>query len=226
MMERHFEKVEAELRERILHMGGVAEEMIRQSEEALLERREAPIVRIAELEEEMNRLHIELDDRCLKLLALHQPIAADLRFIMACIKINSDLERIGDQAVNISQSTAYLLRLPPIDPPPFDIRRMVALARQMLRDSLEAMARKEVALAESVAHCDAEEDGLKKAAFIASMRLMQSDPSTIERALTLILITRNLERIADHATNIAEDVIFWAKGEDIRHNRNRKETNP
>src|SRR6267154_1071772 len=152
--------------------------------------------------------HIEVDDRCFKLLALYQPTADDLRFIMGAIKINSDLERIGDQAVNISQTTSILLNFPQLKKKLFDIPRMAELAKKMLKDALDAYVKKDVEMAKSVVQRDEEEDKLKSESFHELMQLMQSDTSTIQRALSLILISRNLERIADHATNIAEDVIF------------------
>ena len=216
-MKRHFEEVEEELKQRLLHMGGLAEEMIHLAMQALVERSEAPLKRLVENERAVNQLHIEIDDRCLKLIALHQPTAADLRFIMAAIKINSDLERIADQAVNVSESTGFLLAQPPLKRKLLDIPRMADLAKGMLKDSLDAFVHRNVDLARAVVARDDEEDQLKSSAFHELMTLMQSDGSTIQRALCLILISRNLERIADHATNVAEDVIFMVQGKDIRH---------
>lgn len=216
-MRRHFEEVEGELKNQLLSMGGLAEEMIHSAIQGLAERKTEPLRKVAEDEEQVNRLHIDVDNRCLNLIALHQPTATDLRFIIAAIKINTDLERIGDQAVNISQTTALLLGQPQLDRKLLDIPRMAALAQSMLKDSLDAFVRKDVDLARTVLFRDAEEDQLKSQAFNELMHLMQSDSSTIQRALGLILISRNLERIADHATNIAEDVIFMVLGKDIRH---------
>lgn len=216
-MRRHFEEVEEELKNRLLHMGGLVEDMLRLATQALLERKVELLEKVAESEDRVNRLHIEIDDRCLKLIALHQPAAADLRFIMAAAKINSDLERVADQAVNVSESTAVLLKQAQLERKLLDIPRMAELAKGMLRDSLDAFVSKDVALARSVIERDDEEDRLKSEAFHELMQVMQSDASTIQRALCLILIARNLERIADHATNIAEDVIFMVISKDIRH---------
>ena len=216
-MRRHFEEAEGELKNQLLSMGGLAEEMIQSAIQGLAERKKEPLRKVAEAEEQVNRLHIDVDNRCLNLIALHQPTATDLRFIIAAIKINADLERIGDQAVNISQSTAVLLEQPQLDRRLLDIPRMAALAQSMLKDSLDAFVKRDVELARTVLARDAEEDQLKSEAFNELMHLMQSDSSTIQRALGLILISRNLERIADHATNIAEDVIFMTLGKDIRH---------
>ena len=198
-------------------MGSLVEEMIHLAVFGLLERNKEPLLKVHENEKEVNRLHIEIDDRCLKMLALYQPASADLRFIVGALKINSDLERIGDQAVNISQTTAIFLGHPQLEKKLFDIPRMAELAKRMVKDSLDAYVKKDVELARSVVQRDAEEDKLKSEAFHELMHLMQSDSSTIQRALSLILISRNLERIADHATNIAEDVIFMVLGKDIRH---------
>ena len=221
-MRRYFEEIEEELKNKLLHMGSLAEEMIHLATKALLERKEEFLKKVPQNEEEVNRLHIEIDDRCLKLLALHQPAAQDLRFIIAAVKINSDLERIADQAVNISENTAVLLNEPQLEKKPLDIPRMADLAKSMLKDSLDAFVKKDADLARSVIQRDDEEDKLKSHAFHELMRLMQSDSSTIKRALGLILISRNLASIADHATNIAEDVIFMTLGKDIRHHIEEK----
>ncbi len=216
-MKRHLEELEDELKYRLLHMGSLVEEMIHIAVTSLLERTPAELAQVHEREKQVNLLHIEVDDRCFKLLALYQPTADDLRFIMGAVKINADLERIGDQAVNISQSTAILLEQPQLKRRLFDIPRMAELAKKMLKDALDAYVKRDVELARSVVERDAEEDKLKSESFHELMQLMQDDSSSIQRALGLILISRNLERIADHATNIAEDVIFMVLGKDIRH---------
>jgi phosphate transport system protein len=221
-MHRRFEEIEEELKKRLLHMGSLAEEMIHLAVTGLLERTDKFVAQIYQKEKEVNDLHIELDDRCLKLIALFQPAAADLRFIMAATKINSDLERIGDQAVNIMQTSQFFLGHPQLERKLFDIPRMAELAVSMVKDSLDAFVKKDVPLARAVMERDAEEDKLKREAFNELLKLMQSDSSTVQRALGLILISRNLERIADHATNIAEDVIFMVLGKDIRHHAEDK----
>jgi phosphate transport system protein len=216
-METHFQKELSALKEKLLTMGGLAEEMIHIAGLALLERRADDARKVFANEVEVNKLHVEIDDRCMKLIALHQPAAADLRLIMAALKINSDMERIGDQAVNICETTKILLGQPPLEKGLADIPRMITLAQSMLKDALDAFVKSDVELAKSVLKRDDEEDKLKSRMFQELLELMQSDSSTIHRALDLILISRNLERIADHATNIAEDVIFMALGKDIRH---------
>jgi len=216
-MHRHFEEAEDDLKNRLLHMGSLVEEMIHLTVQGLVGRKRGLLAKVAADEEEVNKLHIEVDDRCFKLIALYQPAAADLRFIMAAIKINSDLERVADQAVNISQTTAMLLDQPRLEKRLLDIPRMADLAERMLKDSLDAFVKRDVSLAHSVIARDDAEDKMKSEAFHELLQLMQSDSSTIQRALGLILISRNLERIADHATNIAEDVVFMVLGKDIRH---------
>jgi phosphate transport system protein len=220
-MQRHFDEELNILRERILHMGSLAELMTHLAVQSLKERDEAIANEVFIHEDEVNSLHIEIDDMCLKLLALRQPIATDLRFITSAIRINSDLERIGDQAVNISQSSLRLIQKPQLKPL-IDIPRMATVAKDMVRDSLDAFVRKDTELAKLVLLKDDEVDDLKDQIFRELLTYMVSDSTTIPRALELILISRHLERIADHATNIAEDVIFMVKGKEIRHHAEEK----
>jgi phosphate transport system protein len=169
----------------------------------------------------VNDLQIEIDDRCLKLLALQQPMATDLRLITAAMKINSDLERIGDQAVNIAENAARVLAHPPLKPL-LDLPRMAEIAERMTRDSLDAFVRRDPDLARDILARDDEVDQLKDQVFRVLLTYMMADPATIERALGLILVSRNLERIADHATNIAEDVIFLVEAKDVRHHHEER----
>lgn len=216
-MERHhFEEGMDVLRQRLLAMGGVVEEHVHASVVALIERREDVARTIIEGDSAVNDLHIEIDDRCLKLLALQQPMAKDLRLITSAMKINSDLERIGDQAVNIAENVLKILPHPPLKPV-IDIPRMADIAEQMTRDALDAFVRGDAALARGVLGRDDEVDQLKDQCFRVLLTHMMADPGTIQRALPLILISRNLERVADHATNIAEDVIFLVEAKDVRH---------
>lgn len=214
-MERHFERELQALRERLLAMGGLAETMIRKSVKALVDREDTLINAVLAHEEEMDLLCIEIDDRCFTLLALRQPMASDLRFLVAGIKINSDLERIGDQAVSIALRARSLIVQPPVKPL-IDIPRMAHLAQEMVRKSLDAFVQRNPDLARSVIEADDEVDNLRDQVFRELLTYMSADPTTIPRSLDLILISRNLERIADHATNIAEDVIYIVRGEDVR----------
>ena len=214
-MKRHFDEDLDALAARLLHMGRLTEEMIQLAVGVVTNRDASLVDEVARREREVNDLHLEIDDRALKLIALHQPAAGDLRRIAAAIKINSDLERVGDQAVNIAETGAYLCKEPKMQL--FDVPRMVEVAASMLKDSLEACDRRDPALARDVIRRDDEEDRLKSQTFNELVQLMQSDASTIQRAMDVILISRNLEPVADHATNIAEDVIFMVLGKDIRH---------
>ena len=216
-MERHhFETDLQALKNRLLNMGAMVEERVHGAIQALMERNLDAADAIAHGDEEVNALQIEIDDRCLKLLALQQPMASDLRLITSAMKINADLERIGDQAVNIAENAIKMLAAPPLKPL-IDLPRMAESAERMTRDSLDAFVRRDVALAREVLAQDDEVDGLKDTIFRVLLTYMMADPGTIERALALILISRNIERIADHATNIAEDVIFLVEAKDVRH---------
>lgn len=216
-MERHhFEGDLQTLKQRLLHMGALVEERVHQAVVALMERRADLAEQVVAGDRAVNELQIEIDDRCLKLLALQQPMAGDLRFITCAMKINADLERIGDQAVNIAQNSLKLLPQPPLRPL-IDVPRMAELAQAMTRDSLDAFVKKDAALAREVLRRDDQVDDLKDHVFRVLLTHMMADPGTIERALGLILVSRNLERIADHATNIAEDVIFLVEAKDVRH---------
>ncbi len=216
-MERHFDEELNTLKERLLRMGAIAEEMIQKAIKALRERNEKVTQEVFESEKIVNQMHVEIDDRCLKLIALHQPMAADLRLITAAMKINSDLERIADQAVNACQTCFYhLFKETPV-PQISMITQMAEISQKMLRDSLDAFSRRDVDLAEKVLDQDEEEDRLKAQALTSLIELLKKDPSRSAQYVDLILLSRNMERIGDHATNVAEDVIFMVQGKDIRH---------
>ena len=214
-MERQFDEQLKELREGLLAMGSLAETMIVKSVKALVERSDALVQEVFAHEEEMDQRCIESDDRCFTLLALRQPMASDLRFIAAGIKINSDLERIGDLAVNIAQATTFIISQPLLKPL-IDIPRMAQLCQEMVKKSLDAFVARDAELAMLVIESDDSIDRLRDQVFRELLTYMMSDPTTVPRALDLILVARHLERIADHATNIAEDVIYIVRGEDIR----------
>jgi phosphate transport system protein len=214
-MERHFEVELQALRDRLLTMGGLAETMIHKGIKALVDRDESLVQVVLAHEEEMDLLCIEIDDRCFTQMALHQPMASDLRLLVASIKINSDLERIGDQAVSIALRARSLLNQPQLKPL-IDIPRMATIVQEMVRNSLDAFVRQDPELARNVIDGDDAVDNLRDQVFRELLTYMMGDPTTIPRALDLILISRNLERIADHATNIAEDVIYIVQGEDVR----------
>jgi len=223
-MERHhFEEELQALKNRLLTMGALVEERVHRAVRALIDRRLDEAEAVIAADKEVNDLQIDIDDRCLKLLATQSPLAIDLRLITAAMKINADLERIGDQAVNIAENVIKLLPQPPLKPL-IDIPRMAELAQQMTRDALDAFVKKDPALARDVLRRDDEVDNLKDQVFRELLTYMMADPGTIQRALSLILISRNIERIADHATNIAEDVIFLVEAKDVRHHHLEAET--
>lgn len=222
-MERHhFEEELQVLKQRLLNMGALVEERVHQAVLALIERRLDVAEQVAHGDGVVNALQIEIDDRALKLLALQQPMAGDLRLITSAMKINADLERIGDQAVNIAETVQRLIPQPPLKPL-IDIPRMAEIAQRMTHDSLDAFVKKDPHLARDVLQRDDDVDQLKDQVFRVLLTYMMADPGTIERALGLILISRNLERIADHATNIAEDVIFLVEARDVRHHHRAEE---
>ncbi len=213
---RHFQEELGILKERLLVMAGLAEERVRASVQTLVNRESDAIERILLGDTQINELHIEVDARCFQLLALYQPMAVDLRTIVSGVKINSELERVGDLAVNIAEATRRYLLHPPVKQL-IDIPRMADLAQSMLRDALDAYVRLDMALARQVLTVDDTLDVLKDQVFRELLTYMLQDPLKIEPALELVLISRHLERVGDHATNIAEEVIFMVSARDVRH---------
>ena len=214
----HFQEELELLKTRLLEMGGLAEDRVRSAVRALVERDYATVERVLVSDEAINKLHIEIDDRCFKLLALHQPMAVDLRAIVSAVKINTDLERVGDLAINIAEAVGRYLQHPPVKEL-IDIPRMALIAQNMLRDALDAFVRRDTVLAQQVLDADDALDALKTQVFRELLTYMLQDPQKIEPALDLILVSRHLERIGDHATNIAEDVIFMVSAKDVRHHQ-------
>jgi phosphate transport system protein len=215
-MERHLDQDLDRVRQMLLKMGGLTEDMVAKATQALLERDNALCREVIDGDRAVDQLEIEIDEICHSLLSRKQPTASDLRFLVAVMKINSDLERIGDSAVNIAQSVLQVNEQPPLKPY-IDLPRMSQLVQDMVRQSLDAFVRKDAALATAVCKADDGVDGLYKQLFRELLTYMIEDPKTVSRALHLLLISRNLERIADHATNIAEDVVYYVDGRDIRH---------
>ena len=213
---RHFQEELEQLKARLLEMGGLAEEQVRLAIQGLVDRDHVLIDRALVGDEPLNALHIEIDSRAFTLLALHQPMAADLRTIVAAVKINTDLERVGDLAVNIAEAARRYTLHAPVKKL-IDIPRMAAVAQTMLREALDAFVRRDTSLAQHVLDQDDTLDDLKTQIFRELLTYMLQDPSTIEPALDLILVSRHLERIGDHATNVAEDVIFIVSARDVRH---------
>jgi len=215
-MERHFDEELSTLNERLLHMARLAEESVALAVKSLKERNEALAQDVFKREVTIHLLEIEIDELCMKLLALRQPVASDLRFITSAMKITSELERVGDLAVNIAEVSVELLKQPALKPL-IDIPRMASLAQGMVRDSLNAFVNRDEKLARAVCERDDEVDSLNDQVFRELLTYMMNDQSTINRSVGLILIGRHLERIADHATNIGEDVIYLVLGKTIKH---------
>lgn len=215
-MERHFERQIETLKESLLLMGGRAEQIVSKSIEALA-RRDADQARsVFEDDRAIDRLEIDIEELCIKLFALQQPLATDLRFIMSALKISNDLERVGDHAVNIAGGAVRLADQPPLKPL-VDIPRMAALATSMLHDALDAFVHRDADTARRLCRRDDEVDGLNRQVFRELLSYMIESPSTITRAMELILVARNLERVADLATNVAEEVVFIAEARIIKH---------
>jgi len=213
---RHFvEELEA-LKDRLLEMGKLTTDRMCLAVQGLRERDAALLDAVATGDEAVNRMQLEVDDRCFKLLALQQPMAVDLRTIVSVIKINGDLERVGDLAVNIAEAARRYANHPAPETL-VDIPAMSSLAEQMLREALQAFVTRDVATAQTVLNRDDELDALKNRVFRDILERMLANPRVIEPGLDLILISRHLERIGDHATNIAEDIIFIVSARDVRH---------
>lgn len=213
---RHFVEELRELKDRLLTMGGLAEERLRLAVRGLVERDHRALADVIAGDSRIDGLQMEIDDRCFKLIALYQPVAVDLRTIVSTLKINGDLERVGDLAVNVGEAAQRYLLHPPVKPL-IDLPRMGELAMKMLRESLDAFVDRDVGLAQSVLSQDDWLDAFKGQVFRELLTYMLSNPTTIEPSVDLILISRHLERVGDHATNIAEDVIFLVEARDVRH---------
>ncbi len=214
--DRHYEAELKDLHVKILEMGGFVEKQIAGAVAALIERNDEQARMIIERDHSVNRMDVEVDDLCLRLLALHQPAARDLRLITTGLKITTDLERIGDMAVNICERILELNREPQLKPL-IDLPRMADVAQHMLRESLDSFVREDVELALAVCREDDIIDGLNSQLFRELLSYMAEEPRTISRAIPLLFIAKYLERIGDHATNIAEMVVFMVKGKSIRH---------
>ncbi len=215
-MERQFDEELNALNEKLLHMARLAEESVALAVKSLKDRDDRYAQDVFKRETTVNLLEIEVDELCMRLLALRQPVARDLRFITSAMKIASELERVGDLGVNIAEVSIELLKLPPLKPL-IDIPRMASLAQGMVKDALNAFVNRDEALARLVCERDDEVDSLNDQIFRELLTYMMNEQSTINRAVGLILIGRHLERIADHATNIGEDVIYLVKGKTIKH---------
>ena len=218
---RKFEEKMQELLERLLLMGRLAQSMIQLALRVLIERDESLCAEVESKEKEVNELQIEIDDTAVTLTALQQPAGTDVRFLFMASRIATELERIGDQAVNITQKASPVLKSPTLKPL-VDLPMMGEIAEKMVQNSLEALVNKDCSLANLVLEEEKKVDAYRDKIFRVLLTYMMADPGTIERGLALILISRHLERVGDHATNIAEEVIFLVEGREVRHQHESK----
>ncbi|HYE26446.1 MAG TPA: phosphate signaling complex protein PhoU [Clostridia bacterium] len=222
MIRSRFQQGLDDLKEKLLAMGGLAESVIEAASQAYTKQDAKLCQLVFEREREINEAERRIDEIAVDLLAMQQPMASDLRFILAVLKINADLERVGDQAVNIAQRAVDAMqKTRPVDIP-VDVPRMTSAVSIMIRRALQSFVEGQDDVAEAVLSMDNVVDRMKDEAFVALVRSMETDPANTRAYLDALLVTRNLERVADHATNIAEDVIFWVRGDDVRHHHGRR----
>jgi phosphate transport system protein len=215
-MTKHFQNEIDRLKKKILHLAALAEESLSMALRAVTNNDSAMVEKLQEADRHIDAFEIEVEEECLKILALHQPVAADLRYVVAVLKINNDLERIADMAVNITKRAKYL------DPEvcaglPVDLNSMLTTTLQMVSKSVDSLVNHDVALAYQVQEDDDAVDQFHKATYEAVYEGIKGNPSKVKEFISLLSVSRNLERIADHATNIAEDVIYMIEGDIVRH---------
>ena len=215
-MTMHLRNEFEKLKKRLLALSALAEESVQQSIQSVLDRNESLATRVINLDSEIDTREVDLEEECLKILALHQPVASDLRFLIAVLKINNDLERIGDLSVNIAERSIYLCTHMPVTLPA-NLARMAEITRTMLRQALDSLINLDNELAMNVLHLDEQVDDLNREMHRLAIQELRDQPDNIETLLHLLSVSRYLERIADHATNIAEDVYYLLNGEIIRH---------
>jgi phosphate transport system protein len=218
---RHFEQELEKLKSKLLEMSALVESAVYRSVQGVVEKNEELAQQVLKNEARINELEIEIDELAISLLALQAPLAADLRLVTAAIKINNDLERMGDLSVSIAQSAMALMKEPVIRPL-IDIPHIAGLAQSMVRKALDAFVNRDADLARSVLASDDAVDNMRTASYHELISFMEANPSQIGQALYLLSVVRNLERIADHSTNIAEDVLFLVKGIDVRHHNEER----
>jgi phosphate transport system protein len=217
-MARHFQRELEKIKKMILSLGALVEERVRMAINAIEDRNAEIAAQIIKLDYEIDEMEVEIEEECLKILALHQPVAVDLRFLVAVIKINNDLERIGDQAVNIAQRIENIAKRQRVEFA-FDYSAMANKVESMLRKSLDALVNLDIDLAYKVMTQDDEIDEINRLAYDRVKQAIRQHPDDVGYLINLLLISRHLERLADHATNIAEEVIYLIEGEIIRHSK-------
>jgi phosphate transport system protein len=215
-MERHFDQELSVLRDQLLLMASLVQENLRRAMKVLFERDSSLLKTIEAEDDQIDDLEMQIDEICIRLLAIRAPVAADLRLITMAMKISVDLERIGDQAVNVARRAADLNREPQLKPL-VDIPRMANIAQEMIKDALDAFVYQKPELARTIPPRDDQVDDLNRQLYRELTSYMLEDPSTITRALNLMFVAKFLERVADHAANIGEEVVYLAEGKDIRH---------
>lgn len=215
-MSRHLSREMDNLKSRILSLSTVVEEIVSTAVKTVLDRDKDLAQEVVSADHKIDQLEVEVEEECLKILALHQPLSKDLRFIVACLKINNDLERIGDQAVNIAKRARKIANFPSV-PDPFDLEVMTTKVKLMLRDSLDSLVNMDPDLALKVCRSDEEVDAIHKNSYVVTQEKLNENPALSEPMIMFLSVSRNLERIADLAENIAEDVIYMITGEIIRH---------
>ena len=216
---KHFHRELDKIKKMILSLGALVEQRVHQVKQALEDRDVAVANEIIHLDHEIDQMEVDIEEECLKIIALHQPVATDLRFLIAVIKINNDLERIGDQVVNIAQRIVSIAKVP-IAPYRFDYAEMADKAEAMLRMSLDSLVNQDLDDAIKVLHLDDEVDAIKNEVYdLIKAAIADGVTKDIGYMINLLLISRHIERLADHATNIAEEVIYMIEGEIVRHGR-------
>jgi phosphate transport system protein len=220
-MTRHLQKELDRLKKRILALGAMVEERVRMARNAIETRDGQLAQKIIDMDHEIDESEIEIEEECLKIMALHQPVAVDLRFLSAVIKINNDLERIGDEAVNIAQRVSIISKREKLEIP-FDYSLMAEKAEYMLKESLDSVVNMDLDIAVNVCVSDDDVDDLQNQAYDVIKQAIKDNPDRVGYLINLLLISRHLERIADHATNIAEEVVYMIEGEIVRHGRLEK----
>ena len=218
-MERHFDREFNSLKQQIFSVGNLVQAALNGAIKGLVERDASHFIQVHKIENQINQAHKDIDEFCIKLLAKQSPLAANLRLVFSVVKINADLERMGDQAVNIAYNAEHYIKVPSIKPL-IDLPKMTDEVKWMISNSIEAFVKQDMELAQKVLEHDDVVDEFKDQIFVDLTELMKKDATAIQPALNLILIARNLERLGDHATNIAEEAIFDASGRDIRHGGN------
>jgi phosphate transport system protein len=215
---RHFAEELEELNQALLEMGGLVESSIHTSVQALVQHDDRLAQRVREDETLINKMELDIDSRVTRLLALNQPVAGDLRLLVMCLKINTDLERMGDLASNVAERAISLNKLAaPLGRPLVDMPRMASMVEDMLHRTLDAFVRRDAELASSILPADDDVDKIRDGVYSELIDTMRRDPGLVDAAVHLMFVARSLERIADHATNIAEDVIYLVRGVDVRH---------